>query len=151
MPQPHPAKSLIHFIQVFPIVWGVLDRTAVLSQAAAVLFPLRMSGLKLILQEEWWCKEREASIVIKLMSILVKAADLKPLIGSISDRDLLEFWVGVYLAALEPFCGFCQVTPGVITARLALFTLCLTRLTCPEPDRWPPRQDSWDSRSTYQW
>ena len=50
-----------------------------------------VSGLKLILQEEWWCKEREASIVIKLMSILVKAADLKPLIGSISDRDLLEF------------------------------------------------------------
>ena len=47
-----------------------------------------MSGLKLILQEEWWCKEREASIVIKLMSILVKAADLKPLIGSISDREI---------------------------------------------------------------
>ena len=41
----------------------------------------------------------------------------------------------MYLAALETFCGFCQVTPGVITARLALFTLCLTRLTRPELDR----------------
>ena len=53
------------------------------------------------------------------MSIPSKAVNLLDMIEFISDRDLLEFWVGVYLAALETFCGFCQVAPGVLTARLS--------------------------------
>ena len=53
--------------------------------------------------------------------------------------------MGVYLAALETLWGFCQVTPGVLTARLAYLPLCLTRLARPEPVA--AKSFSWASRS----
>ena len=73
------SNNLLKKGSFYPILYNCLrslKHTAALSPAAAVLFPLRMSGLKIESCMKSGGARRRSQSDIKCMSILVKTADL---------------------------------------------------------------------------
>ena len=89
---------------------------------------------------------KAASIVIKLMSILVKAADLKSWLvhfrHETTDIEAVLTW-----PLWRPCWGSLPSSTRFLLARPALYSSqCLIRFSCPDFWIWPPRE-SWASRS----
>ena len=108
-----------------------------------------VSGLKLILHESGGAR-KAARIVIKLMSILVKTADIEAWFGPFQTTEQILEELLTWL--LKTYMWFSPSNNRCLCFLIGfIFTLCLIRVTRLDCWTWPPRQVSWNSRSTYQW
>ena len=127
-------------LKVFVTIFLIVTKYAILS---------RLSGLKLILHESGGAR-KAARIVIKLMSILVKTADIEAWFGPFQTTEQILEELLTWL--LKTYMWFSPSNNRCLCFLTGfIFTLCLIRVN--RLDCWtrPPRQVSWNSRSTYQW